>query len=62
MIFFQFFNVGSEPIGKFGFDFVDTPDVSAVRDNNVANLTLNPGESKEQIFVFQVRIALSRGC
>ena len=51
---FQFVNVGPETIGKFDLDFVDAANVKAVRDNSSLNFTLNPGESKEQLFVFAV--------
>jgi hypothetical protein len=53
---FQFFNVGAETIGKFDIDFIDAADVKAVRDSSGLSFSLNPGESKEQLFVFAVRI------
>ena len=49
----QFSNVGSDPVGKLEFDFVDAPNVRAIRDNSL-NFRLEAGESKEHIFAFNV--------
>ena len=37
------------------FEFVDAPNVRAIRDASLS-LGLHPGENKEQIFAFSVRI------
>ena len=36
------------------FDFVDAPNARIVHDNSNFNLSLEPGESKEHIFVLTV--------
>ncbi len=53
---FQFSNVGSEPVGKLEFEFVDAPNVKAIRDTSL-NLRLEAGENKEHIFAFNVSLS-----